>query len=645
MDGGVEKGMSWNILPEYLACVVLVLVALFSHERYYTRLPQTRLYRFCLGFALGSTALDIGTVALMSVPGLLPMWGSYLLNLLYFTGVAVMEATLTYYLVFIIHGKGACLRRARWVLGACMAAVLAVVCTNPATGLLFRLEAGGAYVRGPLNRINYLLLVICCLLLVMCYAKGFRAARREVHRMMLTLPPVAVILGTIQYLRPQLMMTGFIQACVLLVLYFNFQSQRISTDYLTGLSSRSAFFRAAGLCRRRGEPFYCAMVCLRSFGEVNGEFGHEAGDQFLRQVAAFLEGLDRRAVVCRFSGVEFALLFPGMAEGGHREVQAAIAARFARPWEADGRGCRLNGGSAWLACPRFGGTEREIVERLEYAVRVFKRAPECSVLEFDALLCGRVDRRRALREVIARALNGGGGTWVVYQPVYDCAEGRPCAAEALLRVSDGAGETLSTAEVIDVAEESGAVVELDWMVLEMVCDFLSRGGAGPVSVNFSARQFLEPDAAQRVLRTLERFGVAPGQLKLEITERVFVRSQEAVRAVMDRLSGAGVGFYLDDFGTGYSNLGMVAGLPFEFVKIDRSLLESAEREQKGGLLLGSLINTFHAMGCRVVVEGVETPEQLALVRGMGADRIQGYYYARPLAEADYRALAAGAPAG
>lgn len=256
-----------------------------------------------------------------------------------------------------------------------------------------------------------------------------------------------------------------------------------------------------------------------------------------------------------------------------------------------------------------------------------------------------MDRRRALREVIARALNGGGGAWVVYQPVYDCAEGRPCAAEALLRVSGGAGEILATAEVIDVAEESGAVVELDWMVLDMVCDFLSRGGVGPVSVNFSVRQFLEPDAAQRVLGTLERFGVEPGQVKLEITERVFIRSQEAVRAVMDCLSGAGVGFYLDDFGTGYSNLGMVAGLPFEFVKIDRSLLESAEREQKAGLLLGSLIDTFHAMGCRVVVEGVETTQQLALVRGMGADRIQGYYYARPLAEADYRALTAGEPVG
>lgn len=362
--------MSWNILPEYLACVVLVLVALFSHERYYTRLPQTKLYRFCLGFALGATVLDVGTVALMSVPGLLPPWACSLLNLLYFTGVAVMEATLTYYLVFIIHGKGACLRRARWVLGACMAAVLAVVCTNPATGLIFRLEAGGAYVRGPLNRINYLLLVICCLLLVMCYVKGFRAARREVHRMMLTLPPVAVILGTIQYLRPEVMMTGFIQACVLLVLYFNFQSQRISTDYLTGLSSRSAFFRAAGLCRRRGEPFYCAMVCLRSFGEVNGEFGHEAGDQFLRQVAAFLEGLDRRAVVCRFSGVEFALLFPGMAEGGTgrcrrpsppaspapgRRTAAAAASTAGRPgWPAPAsavpRGRSWNGWSTPCGC-------------------------------------------------------------------------------------------------------------------------------------------------------------------------------------------------------------------------------------------------------------------------------------------------------
>lgn len=136
-----------------------------------------------------------------------------------------------------------------------LAAALAVVFTNPFTGWLFYLDAAGTYVRGPYNRLLYALLVACCLLLVICYIKQFRTASRAIHRMMATLPLLAMVLGTVQYLFPPVMMTGFIPACILLVLFFNFQSQRINTDFLTGLSSRSALWYAAARAFARANPF------------------------------------------------------------------------------------------------------------------------------------------------------------------------------------------------------------------------------------------------------------------------------------------------------------------------------------------------------------------------------------------------------
>ena len=154
---------------------------------------------------------------------------------------------------YLIHGRGPCFTRVAICLGVMLAAALAVVFTNPFTGWLFYLDAAGTYVRGPYNRLLYALLVACCLLLVICYIKQFRTASRAIHRMMATLPLLAMVLGTVQYLFPPVMMTGFIPACILLVLFFNFQSQRINTDFLTGLSSRSALWYAVGTCLRSGQ--------------------------------------------------------------------------------------------------------------------------------------------------------------------------------------------------------------------------------------------------------------------------------------------------------------------------------------------------------------------------------------------------------
>ena len=608
--------MEWEIGAECLACVLIVLVLCFSREKFYTQMPQTRLYYACLGFALFSTLLNIATVVLMGVPGLLPRWLCYTLNMLYFTFFPLLEAALTYYMAYLIHGRGPCFTRVAICLGVMLAAALAVVFTNPFTGWLFYLDAAGTYVRGPYNRLLYALLVACCLLLVICYIKQFRTASRAIHRMMATLPLLAMVLGTVQYLFPPVMMTGFIPACILLVLFFNFQSQRINTDFLTGLSSRSALWYAAGTCLRSGQSFYCVAVCLRHFGDVNKQFGHTGGDAVLRQVSAYLEALGRRAVACRFSGVEFVLLFPGMDAAGYAVLEKELSERFAAPWQAGSVCCRLDAGVAGIACPRFGDTAERLTAHLEYAIQQLKLPGAPEALSFDTEMEQRFSRRVALRDVVVRTLSGQ-AAGVAYQPIYALDADTPCMAEALLRLCGADGKPVPTADVVSVAEEMDLIVALDWMMLEQVCAFFGAHrelDGCAVSVNFSARQFLAPDAERRVLDTLERHGLAPTRLKLELTERVLAGDIRRVRAVMEALAARGVEFYLDDFGTGYSNLSSVVSLPLQYVKVDRSLLEAATNGGGGALLLRAVVETFRAMGRGILLEGVETPEQYELVR-------------------------------
>lgn len=624
--------MEWEIGAECLGCILIVLVLCFSREKFYTQMPQTRIYYACLGFALFSTLFNIATVLLMSVPGLLPRWLCYTLNLLYFALFSLLEAALTCYMAYLIHGRSPCLTRVTVCLCVILAAALALVFTNPLTDWLFCLDAADAYVRGPANRLLYGVLVACCALLVLCYVRQFRVASRPIHRMMATLPLLAMVLGTVQYLFPSVMMTGFITACVLLVLFFNFQSQRISTDFLTGLSSRSALWYAAGSCLRSGRPFYCVAVCLRHFGDVNKQFGHTGGDAVLRQVSAYMETLNSRFVACRFSGVEFVLLFPGMDDAGYAALERELSERFARSWRAGSVQCCLSAGVAGIACPEFGDTAEQLTAHLEYVIQQLKAPGAPEALIFDETMKQCFSRRAALRDVIVRTVDGQ-ATGVAYQPIYALDADVPCMAEALLRLCGADGKPVPTAEVVSVAEEMDFIVALDWMMLEQVCAFFGAHrelDGCAVSVNFSARQFLTPGAARRVLDTLQRHGLAPARLKLELTERVLTGDIRRVRAVMEALAACGVEFYLDDFGTGYSNLSSVVSLPLRYVKVDRSLLEAASDGREGVLLLRAVVETFHAMGRGILLEGVETPEQYALARTLCVDRLQGYYLARPM---------------
>ena len=398
------------------------------------------------------------------------------------------------------------------------------------------------------------------------------------------------------------------------------------------LARRSALWYAAGTCLRSGQSFYCVAVCLRHFGDVNKQFGHTGGDAVLRQVSAYLEALGRRAVACRFSGVEFVLLFPGMDAAGYAVLEKELSERFAAPWQAGSVCCRLDAGVAGIACPRFGDTAERLTAHLEYAIQQLKLPGAPEALSFDTEMEQRFSRRVALRDVVVRTLSGQ-AAGVAYQPIYALDADTPCMAEALLRLCGADGKPVPTADVVSVAEEMDLIVALDWMMLEQVCAFFGAHrelDGCAVSVNFSARQFLAPDAERRVLDTLERHGLAPTRLKLELTERVLAGDIRRVRAVMEALAARGVEFYLDDFGTGYSNLSSVVSLPLQYVKVDRSLLEAATNGGGGALLLRAVVETFRAMGRGILLEGVETPEQYELACTLRADRLQGYYLARPM---------------
>lgn len=214
-------------------------------------------------------------------------------------------------------------------------------------------------------------------------------------------------------------------------------------------------------------------------------------------------------------------------------------------------------------------------------------------------------------------------------------------AEALLRLSDYSGTPISPGEFIPLAEETGLIDEMSWIVLEKVCRLLGENPAlevESISINLSMQQFLDLHICQRITACLQRYQVPPDKLKIEITERVIAYDLPYIRSVMDRIAQVGIGFYLDDFGIGYSNFSSIMHLPFECVKLDRSLFDKLLVSKKDRTIVQTMIELAHSVGFQVVSEGIETQQQADLLMVLGTDRIQGYHYARPMAEKEFLAF-------
>ena len=242
------------------------------------------------------------------------------------------------------------------------------------------------------------------------------------------------------------------------------------------------------------------------------------------------------------------------------------------------------------------------------------------------------DRRQYVLEQIRRGLDEETFE-VYYQPVFSVKEGRFTTAESLLRLFDENGVLIPPGEFIPLAEKNGLIDEISWLVLKKVCQFLGENTdlpLGSVSINMSIQQITDRSFLRRVHSCQAQYGVPAGKLRIEITERTVTENPAQVKAVMAQLASEDIRFYLDDFGVGYSNLASMISLPFETVKLDASLLCGIDENEKLYDTVRLLVQMMHNAGFIVVAEGIERHAQLECVKALGIDRVQGYYYARPM---------------
>ncbi len=421
-------------------------------------------------------------------------------------------------------------------------------------------------------------------------------------------------------------------------------------DPLTGLANRALFHEQLRQATRvrHDETRQTALLYLDldGFKAINDRWGHDLGDEVLREVAARIERSVRPGdTAARLGGDEFAVV---LAEAVEPDDAVTVAERLleeiARPLRC-GAGHELaTSASIGIAC---GDDGESLLREADIAMYRAKAHPEVGYAFFDPLLdraaVERSQRIGELREGLAR-----GEFRLDYQAVVDLERHLITGYEALVRWAHPREGELPPAEFIGLAEETGLIVALGEWALKEACAEAVRlcrlhGRRIQMSVNVSGRQLHHPDFLAHVERALEASGLSPELLTLELTESTLLASDERVAGTLAALKQRGVVIALDDFGTGYASLSYLRQFPIDVVKIDRSFTANAGRADGDLVLLKGIIDLGHALQLDLVAEGVETPEQHTIVRRLGCQRAQGFYFGRPSHPAQRDLGAAGSP--
>ncbi|HAM15159.1 MAG TPA: GGDEF domain-containing protein [Eggerthellaceae bacterium] len=558
-------------------------------------------------------------------------------NYLYFISHTAMAPLLCLYFLAVCGSseRGHRLENFLYALPFYVAEVLVLI--NPLMNWVYYYDANMAFTR---NWAMYYLYAVAAFYLLFGLSKLMRSwhalttIRRRALLYFFSMAAAGIV---VQLLVPTVRLELFAESIGLLGIMLFVESEEDLIDFECGVHNRAALQMNLDMGTSRGDPFYAIVVRIRNVGKLTSIGGLSLLTQFVSvAISDYLKSITPWHCVYRVAPTRFVLTDPSWTQSEAEELAGRIAKRFERSWSYRGIEVNLNAVMALACIP----DDLPATDDVFYLVDAPMAAPaDGGIVRGDAL--GYVKRRLEVERAVQSGLTEGNYE-VYYQPLFD-AQGKPYAAEALMRLHDDVLGDVPPFEFIEVAERLGVIEDIGDFALSEVCSFMASGmprrlGIGHISVNLSVIQCMQADFAEHVGQVVREHGVDPSCIAFEITESVAAGDYEFLRDVMHRLHAEGHRFAMDDYGTGYSNMHSFLALDFDIVKIDKSVLWDAEKSDSGKAILENSVTMLHTVGCSVLVEGVETEAQAELLRRVGVDYYQGYLFSRPLPKDDFIAF-------
>ena len=417
------------------------------------------------------------------------------------------------------------------------------------------------------------------------------------------------------------------------------------TDPVTGLANRAGLelhldnqIKQYLLTHKTG--FTLLLIDLDKFRHIIEGIGVPAGDEILRTVAGRLStAVKHNDILARLTADIFCVLLQDLTQGDAVDhIVSRILQTLRQPYFVEGSPIQLHASIGITLFPTDGTDSPTLLRHAELAVDKAKSAGGNSAVFFDPTLAEAAEHRRHLENDLRVAIRDN--HFILYfQPIVDIQRNRLTGAEALIRWRHPSRGLIAPDNFIPIAEETGLITEIGLWVLENACrqllEWQRAGHDYSLSINVSGRQIPDGMPPAAIAEALQRYGIAPEKLALEITEGILLTNIDQALSWLEAVHRMGLRVYLDDFGTGYSSLSYLKRFPLETLKVDKSFVQDMQYDGNERSLVQAIIAMARSLGLNVVAEGVETEGHLQILREMGCHYAQGYYLSRPLPAEDF----------
>lgn len=437
----------------------------------------------------------------------------------------------------------------------------------------------------------------------------------------------------IQFFHNEILIVGFASAVGIMVLYIKLENPETNLDRQTGLFNQTALTRYMRQLSNKEKHFSIVLLILEySFYKNISQESETAAEMEMIRFISALPG----TMVFKSSGDEILLLYENRKEA--EEGLKVLRKRFERGWGKDGSVFQR---PFWIYLPDSAVIRdvKDMPPLIKHVRQNSKELIDNGFLQIDEGLALEMYQTREMEQVIFNAIEQN---WITvhYQPIYSTDEKRFTSAEALVRITNENGEVVPPYDFVWVAEKNGMMLRLGEIIFETVCRFIKENnpaqyGIQYIEVNLSAIQCAYDLLADTYIAIMEKYGVPPQLINLEITETAALGAKKTVQENMNKLIDYGVSFSLDDFGTGQSNLNYIVDMPVSIVKFDRSMTNSYFENGKAKYVMDAAMHMVHGMQLKIVSEGIETKKQYDIMERLGINYIQGYYFSKPLQEQDF----------